>query len=233
MAALVMMAFSKACRVNTSDILKFSFTISTMRMPDICASTFLLESAAGIAALPGRDKPRDSTIQAMVDAVPMTAQCPRLRHIQASLTVSSSCDISPARTASLNRQISLVPMSRPSYLPVSIGPPETTRVGMFTLDAPITNDGVVLSQPHSNTTPSIGFARIDSSTSMLARFRYSMAVGLIKVSPSDMTGNSTGNPPASDTPRFTDSANSRKCALQGVSSDHVLQIPITGLPRNS
>ncbi len=60
-----------------------------------------------------------------------------------------------------------------------------------------------------------------------------MAVGLINVSPSDITGNSKGNPPASHTPRFTDSANSRKWPLQGVSSEKVLQIPMTGRPSNS
>ena len=58
-------------------------------------------------------------------------------------------------------------------------------------------DGVVLSQPIRSTTPSIGLPRIDSSTSMLARLRNNMAVGLSCVSPSDITGNSSGNPPAS------------------------------------
>src|SRR5690606_13069680 len=104
---------------------------------------------------------------------------------------------------------------------------------MFTLHAPMTSAGVVLSQPHISTIPSTGLARIDSSTSMLTRFLYNIAVGLISVSPNDITGNSTGNPPASDTPLLTDSANSRKWALQGVSSDHVLHIPITGRPSNS
>ena len=104
---------------------------------------------------------------------------------------------------------------------------------MSTLHAPMTSDGVVLSQPHSNITPSSGLARMDSSTSMLARLRYSMAVGLISVSPSDITGNSSGKPPASHTPFLTDSASSRKWPLQGVSSDHVLQMPMTGLPANS
>src|SRR5690606_16444932 len=187
----------------------------------------------GIAALCGNDRPRDSIIDAMVDAVPITAQWPRLRHIHASARVSSWSDIVPILTASLNRHTSLVPISRPLCLPVNIGPPETTMVGMSTLHAPITSDGVVLSQPQSSTTPSTGLARMDSSTSILARFRYNMAVGLIRVSPSDITGNSTGNPPASEIPRLTDSASSRKCALQGVSSDQVLQIPITGLPSNS
>ena len=38
----------------------------------------------------------------------------------------------------------------------------------------------------------MGLPRIDSSTSMLTRLRKSMAVGRILVSPSDITGNSSG-----------------------------------------
>src|SRR5690606_1105414 len=129
--------------------------------------------------------------------------------------------------------MSEVPISFPLCLPVSMAPPETTMVGISTLQAPITRAGVVLSQPQSKTTPSKGLARIDSSTSILTRFLKSIAVGFMSVSPKDITGNSSGKPPASYTPRFTDSANSRKCALQGVNLDQVLQIPITGLPSNS
>ena len=70
-------------------------------------------------------------------------------------------------------------------------------VGRSTLAAPITSDGVVLTQPISSTTPSIGLPRMLSSTSMLARLRYSMAVGRNSVSPRLITGNSSGKPPAS------------------------------------
>src|SRR5215213_8134139 len=52
-------------------------------------------------------------------------------------------------------------------------------------------------------------------------------------SPVDMTGNSTGSPPASQTPRLTCSAMVRRCALHGVSSDQVLQMPTTGRPSNT
>ena len=41
-----------------------------------------------------------------------------------------------------------------------------------------------------------------------------------------------GKPPASITPRLTCSAIWRKCALHGVNSDQVLQIPMIGLPWN-
>ena len=60
--------------------------------------------------------------------------------------------------------------------------------------------GVVLSQPVSRMVPSIGLPRRDSSTSMLSRLRKSIAVGRSIVSPSDITGNSSGNPPACQTP---------------------------------
>ncbi len=59
-----------------------------------------------------------------------------------------------------------------------------------------------------------------------------MAVGRSSVSPSDITGNSSGKPPASYTPIFTCSASVRKCELQGVSSLKVLQMPMTGRPSN-
>src|SRR5688500_10923720 len=60
-----------------------------------------------------------------------------------------------------------------------------------------------------------------------------MAVGRMFDSPVDITGNSSGRPPASHTPRLTRSAIVRKRALQGVSSDQVLQIPTTGRPANT
>ena len=101
-------------------------------------------------------------------------------------------------------------MSRPRNLPFNIDPPETMMVGKSQLAAPISCAGVVLSQPASKTTPSIGLARIHSSTSILIRLRNSMVVGRIKVSPSEMVGNSSGKPPASQTPLLTCSATRRK-----------------------
>ena len=80
--------------------------------------------------------------------------------------------ILPARRSSdIDQTLVPEPMSVPRYLPESIGPPDTPMVGRSTLAAPISSAGVVLSQPTSSTTPSSGLARIDSSTSMLARLR--------------------------------------------------------------
>ncbi len=135
---------------------------------------------------------------AMVEAVPMVMQWPAERDMQDSASMKSASDILPARTSSLNDH-TLVPdpMSWPRNLPLSMGPPETPIVGRSQLAAPMRSAGVVLSQPISSTTPSIGFARIDSSTSMLTRLRNSMVVGRISVSPRLITGNSSGKPPAS------------------------------------
>ena len=57
-----------------------------------------------------------------------------------------------------------------------------------------------------------------------------MVVGFMYCSPSEITGNSSGKPPAAHTPRFTASATCRRCALQLFSSLNELQMPITGLP---
>ena len=135
-------------------------------------------SAAGMAALCGRPRPSASTMQAMVEAVPMVMQWPAERDMQTSASRNSAWLIVPARTSSLKRHTSVPePISRPRNFPFSMGPPETTSVGRSQLAAPMIRAGMVLSQPQSSTTPSIGLARIDSSTSMLTRLRNSMAVG--------------------------------------------------------
>jgi len=233
-AALTRIAFSNASRVRIFDSFRSCWTISTMRAPDRCASTWRRASTAGIAALCGRLVPSASAMQAIVDAVPIVLQVPAERDMPASAARNSLSLSVPALTCSDSRHTAVPePMSLPLCLPLSIGPPVTTIAGTSTLAAPISNAGVVLSQPTSNTTPSIGLPRIDSSTSMLARLRVSMAVGRRLDSPLENTGNSTGKPPASRTPRLTCSASLRKCALHGVSSDHVLQMPMMGLPWNS
>ncbi len=125
------------------------------------------------------------------------------------------------------------PISSSRQRPFSIGPPVTMMAGMSALAAPISCAGVVLSHPHTSTTPSTGLARRLSSTSIAIRLRNIIVVGFMNGSPSEMVGNSSGRPPASHTPRLTDSATSRRCALQFVSSLHELQMPTTGRPSNT
>ena len=48
------------------------------------------------------------------------------------------------------------PVRSPLNQPFSIGPPESTIAGMFTVAAAIRHAGVVLSQPVVSTTPSSG-----------------------------------------------------------------------------
>ena len=53
------------------------------------------------------------------------------------------------------------------------------------------------------------------------------------ISPRLMVGNSIGQPPACQTPRFTASAIPRRWLLQWFSSLHVCAIPIKGRPISS
>src|SRR5882724_3533923 len=100
-----------------------------------------------MAALPGSDKPSDSTMLAMVDAVPIVMLWPADRCIQDSAATNSSIAICPPRTASDICQTPVPePMSRPLYFPFSIGPPEIPIVGTLQDAAPMRSDGVVLSQ---------------------------------------------------------------------------------------
>src|SRR6185436_10145067 len=99
--------------------------------------TFFLESAAGIAAAPDKVKPSDSTMQAIVDAVPIVMQWPMLRLIQLSANSQSCCVIFPLFMSSSNFHTWVpLPIVCPLYLPFNIGPPGTTIVGKPTLAAP-------------------------------------------------------------------------------------------------
>ena len=137
-------------------------------------------------------------MQAIVEAVPMVLQVPAERDMPASAERNWCRSISPAFSDSCSCHTAVPdPMSRPASLPLSIGPPLTTIAGTSQLAAPIISAGVVLSQPTSSTTASIGLPRIASSTSIAARLRVSIAVGRRFDSPFENTGNSTGKPPAS------------------------------------
>src|SRR5262249_29717699 len=50
----------------------------------------------------------------------------------------------------------------------------------------------------------------------------------MKISPNEIVGNSSGHPPACQTPRLTASASARRPVLQWFNSLHELQLPITG-----
>ena len=189
------------------------------------------ESGAGILAQPGSVMPSASARLVMVEAVPITVQCPAVRAMHPSTSHHSSSVMRPVRNWSNSLRPSVPePSLCPRHSPASIGPPGTMMAGMSALAAPINCAGVVLSQPHSSTTASSGLARMDSSTSMAIRLRNIMVVGCMNISPREMVGNSSGRPPAASTPRFTATATSRRWALQLFSSLQELQMPTTGLP---
>ena len=79
-----------------------------------------------------------STIEAMVEAVPMVMQTPLERLMPDSAAIKSLSVMSPARTASENFHTSVPePISLPCHLPFSIGPELTTMAGRSTEAAPI------------------------------------------------------------------------------------------------
>ncbi len=88
--------------------------------------------------------------------------------------------------------------------------------GVLTLAAPISSAGTVLSQPPSRITASIGWARIISSTSIAMRLRRYMLVGCENDSWIETTGNGTGMPPLSMTPRLAASTRSGMLLWQGL-----------------
>ena len=105
---------------------------------------------------------------------------------------------------------------RPRKFTTGRDPPVTSTAGTLALTAPISAPGTLLSQLPSSTTPSIGLALIISSTSIASRLRYSIAVGFIRSSPSEMTGNSTAIPPAASIPSLIGSTRSRKRQVAGI-----------------
>ena len=179
------------------------------RPPVASAATSRAACTAGIAALPGSAMPSASAMQAIVLAVPITAQVPAVVARLPSISSISSASTSPARYfAQKRRQSVQAPSRSPRWRPVIIGPVTSWIAGRSAEAAPISCAGTVLSQPPISTTASIGWARIISSMSIAIRLRNIRLVGLRKTSPSEIVGNARGKPPAASTPRFTASTSS-------------------------
>jgi hypothetical protein len=151
------MTFSNASRVMMSDGVRPSSTISTIRRPVRYAMRARSRCGAGIAAHPGRLIPSASARAFIVVAVPIVLQCPGEGAEDATSSMNSASSISPA--ASISRAFHTIvpePVRWPWYQPLSMGPPDSTIAGMFTVAAAIRQAGVVLSQPVVSTTPSSG-----------------------------------------------------------------------------
>ena len=182
-------------------------------------------------AAPGTIRPSASASTAIVEAVPIVLHAPQPWPSASSSSRHPASSSRPARRSSHIRHRSVpAPSARPRNIARGRAPPVTSTVGTLALIAPISAPGTLLSQLASTTRPSSGLARTISSTSMASRLRYSIALGFIRSSPSEIVGNSAGAPPAARTPSATATASCRSGRLHGLSWLAELAIPITGRP---
>src|SRR5271170_3958779 len=124
----------------------------------------------------GRDRcaawPKVSAMQAIVLAVPITAQVPAVTASRPSTSAISSASVAPARKLAQNRRQSVhAPSRSPRWRPVDMAPTTSWTAGRPAEAAPISWAGTVLSQPPISTTASMGWARIISSTSIAIKLR--------------------------------------------------------------
>ena len=230
-ASAVVIALSTLPAVMKSRGFRSDHTMSTMRRPVSVAILPCRESAAGIDAAPGSVKPSASAADVIVDAVPIVMQCPGERAMPSWSSSHCRSLMLPARfSAQYFHTSEPLPNSWSRQWPESIGPAGMKIAGRFMLMAPISNAGVVLSQPPISTAPSTGYERSSSSVSSASRLRYSIVVGFWNTSASAIAGISSGNPPACSTPRLTSSARCLKCEWQALMSLQVLMTAMIGLP---
>ena len=101
--------------------------------------------------------PSASASAFMVEAVPMVLQWPADGADAAAICTNSfSVMRSAASSCRAHHTTVPEPARSPFHQPFSIGPPESTIAGMFTVAAAMMQAGVVLSQPVISTTPSSG-----------------------------------------------------------------------------
>ena len=222
-------AFSTDFAVMICDGRSGFFASSTARAPVASAARSRSACTAGMAAVPGSAMPSASAMDAIVEAVPITAQVPAVVARLPSM-VSISAELTfPARCSAQKRRQSVQAPSRSPWNEVGIiGPATSCTAGRSAEAAPMSCAGTVLSQPPSSTTASIGWARIISSTSIDMRFLNIIDVGLRNTSPSDTVGNSSGRPPAPSTPRFSASMSSGKWRWQLLKPLFESAMPTTG-----
>ncbi len=166
MAPLTRIAFSNALRVRICEGFRSSCTICTIRGPKDA------RAGGGAHRRPDKRRFRARSCRAIPPSTPWSKRCPSSCNGQRS----GACRFPPRRNprATSHRRARLRKISRHRCLsPKSVhgsdrsasGRPETRMVGRSQLAAPISSEGVVLSQPASSTTASIGLPRMLSSTS--------------------------------------------------------------------
>ncbi len=101
--------------------------------------------------------PSASASAFMVEAVPMVLQWPTDGAVAQAMSRNSLASMRPAAISCRAHHTAVPEPARlPFHQPSSIGPPDSTIAGMFTVAAAMMQAGVVLSQPVSSTTPSSG-----------------------------------------------------------------------------
>jgi hypothetical protein len=186
----------------------------------------------GIAALPESAMPRASAIEAIVEAVPIVLQVP----VERAHRGFRLQELGLRHLAGLHglRELPKV-RARPDALAAEIAVEHRTagyddrgEVGGCRRHQQ-RRRGLVAAHEKDRAVD-----RLPAHLPLRQRARrgcgYIIAVGRNVFSEAENTGISTGNPPASHTPAFTFSASSRRWPLQGVRSDQVLRMPITGRP---
>ncbi len=173
-----------------------------------------------IVAHPGKDKPKASTIHAIVTAVPIMLQAPGVKQVSDSNIFNSSLLIFPDLyfpIASLISEVTNVfPLNGPFVKCLaSIIPPVKKIVGILHLAAANNIPGIILSHEHSITIPSKSYALIVHSiefaiTSLVGRIKRELFPEFAIPSQEPIVLNSIGVPPASLTPFFTNSDNFRR-----------------------
>src|SRR5262249_8509230 len=110
-----------------------------------------------MAAQPGSDRPSASASAFMVEAVPMVLQWPLDGAEDATRSRNYLYAMLPAACSWRAHHPTVPdPARSPFHQPLSIGPPDSTIAGVFTVAAAMIAAGVVLSQPVVSTTPSSG-----------------------------------------------------------------------------
>src|ERR671929_2224440 len=110
-----------------------------------------------MAEQPGSDMPSASASAFMVEAVPMVLQWPTDGAEAAAMSTNSCVLMRPAASSSRAFQTAMPePQRSPFHQPFSIGPPESTIAGMFTVAAAMMQAGGGFLQPGISTTPARG-----------------------------------------------------------------------------
>src|SRR5690606_39517655 len=121
-----------------------------MRAPQADAMRGWALSAAGMLEAPGSVIPIASTMEVMVEAVPIVLQVPIDRVMPVSRSTQSCGDMRPALSSSQYLRVWVpAPVFTPRHWPFDMGPAGQKIVGRSMLIAPISMPGVDLSQPRS------------------------------------------------------------------------------------